>query len=107
MDDIDVKIEFKGESGSAHTFIHHYDLTKNEDPKSSGIYVFAKAKNNKNYTVLDIQFLASENDIRATVQRMKDDGATHIFFTEGNDELQCDADIDDIKRGTDYRNRIA
>ena len=57
----------------------------------------------KQPNILDIQFLSAEGDLQATVQRMKDDGATYAFYMENDNELQADADIDDIKGGRDFR----
>ena len=56
--------------------------------------------------MLDIQLLLSEGEIGATLQRMKEDGAKYVFWKECADELQCDTEIDDIKRGEDYRRMI-
>ncbi len=106
MDDLSNKIELTGNSGRKFTFIHCFNLSENEEPKSTGIYVFAKQANNKKGNILDVQFLAAEDNLTATVQRMKADGAGYAFFRECEDELQCDAEIDDIKAGEDFRSFV-
>ena len=106
MDDINVKVELKGKSGQAYTFIHRYDLSQGEEPKTSGIYVFVDNEAGNQPDILDIQFLSANGDLLDTIQRMKEDGARYAFCKESDDELQSDADIDDIKAGEDFRSRI-
>lgn len=106
MDDLNNAIELKGKAGTVYQFVHHYNLTENEQPRNAGIFVFTKKSSNANHTVLDIQLLLSEDEITATVQRMKEDGAVYAFWKECSDELQCDTEIDDMKRGEDYRTMV-
>ena len=106
MDDISIQIRFTGISGKQYSFVHCYNLIEDTIPGSEGIYVFTKEKNAETGSVLDVQLLISEDEIDNTVERMKEDGAAFAFFKECNDELSCDAEIDDIKGGDDYRKSI-
>ena len=106
MDDISIEIKFKGVSGKLYFFVHCYDLIKETIPGSEGIYVFTKGKNAESASVLDVQLLISKDEIDSTVERMKEDGALFAFFKECDDELACDAEIDDIKGGDDFRKSV-
>ena len=106
MENDNKQIEFKGKSGKVYAFAVLYDLSKNEHPQSAGIYAFTKENFNENHTVLDVQLLMDEDEIAATAKRMKEDGAAYAFFKACNDELACDAELDDIKEGEDYRSKI-
>lgn len=106
MDDLNNTIELKGKSARVYQFVHCYNLAENEQPGNAGIFVFAKKKSDGSATVLDIQLLLNEDEITSTVHRVKEDGAIHAFWKECNNELSCDAEIDDIKQGEDYRRMI-
>ena len=106
MDDISVQINFTGRSGKKYSFVHCYDLSKEMVPGSEGIYVFTKEKKTGSGSVVDVQLLQSKDEINDTVDRMKEDSALFAFFKECDDELACDAEIDDIKGGDDYRKSI-
>lgn len=106
MDDITKKIEFKGRSGNNHVFVNCFAITKNEQPRNAGIYVFTKENIAESHAMLDIQLLMDEDEITATVQRMKEDGAVYAFCKDCTDEIACDAEIDDIKEGEDYKRSI-
>ncbi len=75
MTDFNNKIELKGKSGNVHTFVRCYHLTKNEQPRSGGIFVFTKKNSSGSGAILDVQLLIKEDEIKATLQRMKEDGA--------------------------------
>ncbi len=106
MDDVNNKIEFTGKSGKLHTFMHLYNLSEEVVPGSEGIYVFVQGTDAKTLTVLDVQLLLNKAEVESTVERMKEDGATHAFSKHCSDELGCDADIDDIKSSDDYRRMV-
>ncbi len=93
------QLELKGKSGNKYTFFPRYKI--GEASKGAGIYIFT----NENDAIEDIQFLSDEDEINATLQRMKDDGAVYFYFTDNLDRLQSDANIDDIKEGEDYRKK--
>ena len=105
MDVLNNKIEFKGKSGTTYQFVHCYHLAENEQPHSAGVFVFTRKNKAENHTVLDIQLLLEE-EITSTIQRMKEDGAIYAFWKECTAELTCDGEIDDIKRGEDYRMKM-
>lgn len=107
MDDISIQINFMGRSGKKYSFVHCYDLFHDMVPGSDGIYVFTKEKKAETGFVLDIQLLQSKGETDGTIDRMKKEGAAFAFFKECDDELGCDAEIDDIKGGDDYRKSIA
>ena len=106
MDDISIQINFAGKSGKKYSFTHCYNLAEDNIPGSVGIYVFTKEKKAESASVLDVQLLQSKDEIDNTVERMKEDGAAFAFFKECDSELACDAEIDDIKGGGDYRKSI-
>ena len=105
MDDISIQVTFKGKSGKVHSFVHCYDLNNGTIPGSEGIYVFTKEKKTGSGAALDVQLLFP-GEVEDTLDRMKEDGALFAFFKECDDELSCDADIDDIKGGEDYRKSV-
>ena len=98
----EITLELTGKSGNKYAFFPQYLLAENKDSKGAGIYVFG----DKNDAIADIQFLSDDEEVTATLQRMKDDGVEYFYFTGGIDALLADADIDDIKAGDDYRKKI-
>ena len=106
MDDLNISVKLKGKSGRTYTFIHRYDFSNSEEPKTSGIYIFINNQSGERPNIIDIQFLSANGDLSDTTQRMKEDGALYAFVIESNNELQSDLDIDDIKAGEDFRSRV-
>lgn len=99
MDELQLIIT--GKSGNHYNFFPRYHFDVDASSKGEGIYTFTDGEK----AITDIQFLSAEDEIAATLQRMKDDGAVYFYFKNSSDRLQSDADIDDMKRGEDYRHK--